>query len=87
MNISFWLPALAGAVLLLYLLLQKARPASQDDSAARLAVLVGVHRALGEGDVSLRRRAAARSRWPYATVAPEVAWWARWLNSLRTPRP
>jgi hypothetical protein len=86
MNISFWLPALAGAVLLLYLLLQKARPSSQDDSAARLAVLVGVHRALGESDVSLRRRAAARSRWPYATVAPEVAWWARWLNSLRTSR-
>jgi hypothetical protein len=87
LNISIWLPALAGAVLLLFLLLQRARPASQDNSAARLAVLVGVRRAWGEGDASLRRRATAQSRWPYSTVAPKVAWWARLLNSLWTSRP
>jgi hypothetical protein len=84
LNISVWLPALAGAVLILYLLLQRARPASQ---AARLAALAGARRALGEGDESLRRRANALSRWPYSTVAPEVAWWARLLNSFRTRRP
>jgi hypothetical protein len=87
MNIAFWLPALAGVALLLFVLLQRVRPAGQDDSARRLAALVGVRRALGEGDASLRRRASALSRWPYAVVAPQVAWWARWLQSFRTSGP
>jgi hypothetical protein len=87
MNISIWLPAIAGAALLVYLLLQRTRPASQIDSGARLASLVGIRRAWGEGDASLRRRATALGRWPYSTVDPEVAWWARWLKSLWTRRP
>ncbi|GAC1535409.1 MAG: hypothetical protein NVS2B9_00620 [Myxococcales bacterium] len=82
MRISIWLPVLANAALLLFLLLQRTRAGSHD-SGARLAALAGVRRAWGEGDASLRRRAAALSRWPYSTVAPEVAWWARLLNKLR----
>jgi hypothetical protein len=87
LNIPIWLPAVASAILLLYLLVHRTRPASRETSTARLAVLAGVHRAWGEGDKSLRRRAQALARWPYQTVAPEVAWWARLLNGLPGPRP
>lgn len=86
MNIPIWLPALAGAVLVIYLLLRRTRFLSPDDSGKRLALLSGVRRVLGEGDASLRRRALALGRWPYSTVEPEVAWWARLLGGLRFSR-
>lgn len=85
MSISIWLPALAGAGLVLYLLSQRV-PSTESDSATRHAALVGVRRALGESDKSLQRRATARSRWPYATVAPDVAWWAQLLNKIGIQR-
>jgi hypothetical protein len=76
LNITMWLSALACASLIIYLLLQRTS-AAEDKSAERLAVLVGVRRAWGESDASLRRRAVALSRWPYPQVAPDLAWWAR----------
>jgi len=92
LNSSIWLLVFAGAVLVVYLLLQRSRTAAPDDSPprespARLAALVGVRRAWGEGDASLQKRATALCRWPYSAVPPEVAWWARWLNRVRSPRP
>ena len=76
MNSSLWLPALACVSLIIYLLLQRTS-ASEDKSAERLALLVGARRAWGESDASLRRRAIALSRWPFAKEAPDLAWWAR----------
>jgi hypothetical protein len=92
LNPSIWLLVFAGAVLIAYLLLQRSRSVPQDDSPrqespARLAALVGVRRAWGEGDASLLKRATALCRWPYSAVPPEVAWWARWLTRVRAPRP
>lgn len=76
MNIAIWLPALACVSLIVFLLLQRTS-ATQDKSAERLALMAGTRRAWGESDASLRRRAIALSRWPYAQEAPQLAWWAR----------
>ena len=78
---NIWLPALACIALIIYLLLQRTS-GSEDKSAERLALLVGARRAWGETDASLRKRSSARSRWPYRTLTPEVAWWARLVNRL-----
>ena len=82
LNIAIWLPALACASLIIYLLLQRTS-STADDSADRMAVLVGARRALGETDASLRRRSIALSRWPYKQEIPVVAWWARLWGKLR----
>ena len=83
LNIAIWLPALACVSLVVYLVLQRTSSTS-DDSADRLAVLVGARRAWGESDASLRRRSIALSRWPYQQEAPDVAWWARlWARLWR----
>lgn len=76
LNIGIWLPTLACVSLIVYLLLQRTS-ASEDESAERLALLVGTRRAWGESDASLRRRSIALSRWPYTQQAPDLAWWAR----------
>ena len=76
LNIAIWLPAVACVSLIVYLLLQRTAT-SRDTSAERLAFLVGVRRAWGESDASLRRRSIALSRWPYTQQAPDLAWWAR----------
>ena len=83
MNITIWLPVLACVALVVYLLLQRAS-STADDSAERLALLVGARRAWGESDASLRRRAVALSRWPYKQESPDLAWWARlWARMWR----
>ena len=82
MNIAIWLPALACVALVIYLFLQRTS-ASTDDSADRLALLVGARRAWGETDASLRRRSIALSRWPYKQETPDVAWWARLWARMR----
>ena len=80
---EIWLPTLACVSLIIYLLLRRVS-ATEDDSAKRLALLVGVRRAWGESDASLRRRAIALSRWPFTKEAPDLAWWARaWNRMLR----
>ena len=81
MDIAVWLPAFACVSLIIYLLMQRTS-ASADDSADRMAVLVGARRALGETDASLRKRSIALSRWPFKHETPEVAWWARLLGKL-----
>ena len=70
------MPALACISLIIYLLFRRTS-ATEDDSAKRLALLVGARRAWGESDASLRRRAIALSRWPFAKEPPDLAWWAR----------
>ena len=80
---DIWLPALACVSLLIYLLLQRTS-ATGDDSARRLALLVGARRAWGETDASLRKRSIALSRWPFTKEAPDFTWWARlWKRMWR----
>lgn len=78
---GIWLAALACVSLIIFLILQRTS-AAQDDSAERLALLVGARRAWGESDASLRRRAIALSRWPFPQGVPELAWWARLWNRV-----
>ena len=86
MNINVWLPVLACAALIVYFLLKRGTPASEDDSGDRLALLVGAQRAWGESNASLRRRSIALSRWPYKEEAPVLVWWARlWGRIWRHP--
>jgi hypothetical protein len=80
-----WLPALACVSLIIYLLLQRSSAAG-DDSAARLALFVGVRRLWGESDASLRRRSLALSRWPHEQEAPDFVWWARLCRRIWKPR-
>lgn len=82
LNIAVWFPALACAAALLVYLLLRRRWGGHDESAERLALLVGARRAWGESDASLRRRASGLSRWPYTQETPVVAWWARLLGRV-----
>jgi hypothetical protein len=86
LNITFWLPVVACAALVAYLLFKRRTSASEEDSGERLALLVGARRAWGESDASLRHRALALSRWPYKEDAPVLVWWARlWGRIWRHP--
>lgn len=77
MQTEKWLTVLACVSLIVYLLLQRVSARSADTSVARLALLTGTRRVLGETDASLKRRSISLSRWPYTKEEPEVAWWAR----------
>lgn len=73
-------------VALLVVILVRARAGSHDEAAARLAILMGIKRVLGESEASLKRRAVSLSRWPHTRLAPEVAWWASLLARVWVPR-
>lgn len=75
--------ALLGAAFFAALTAWSNRPPA-DEAVRRLALLQGVHRAWGESEASLKRRAVAMSRWPYTRLPPEVAWWAAlWARMTR----
>ena len=58
-------------------------PRGRDPGAlARLALLHGVQRILGESEESLRNRTAGAARWPYSHPKPEFVWWARALHRV-----
>ncbi|HEX4381984.1 MAG TPA: hypothetical protein VH083_03520 [Myxococcales bacterium] len=76
MQIDKWFPALACVALIIYVVLQRASPKANDDSASRMAVFTGTRRVWGETDDSLKRRSIALSR-GFTQVEPVVAWWAR----------
>ena len=84
LDTQIWLTALVGAALLLYVCRSRFSSRGAHQSAERLALLVGVHRAFGESDASLRHRAIALSRWPYKADAPDLKWWGRiWARVAR----
>jgi hypothetical protein len=72
---TLWFPVLACIALLAYLFLSVVR--THDNSADRLALLMGTRRIWGETDASLRRRATALSRWPFTPEKPQLRWWGR----------
>ena len=81
-----WLAVLACVALLALLLFYRA-PAVSHGALARLALLHGIQRILGESDESLRNRTTAASRWPYSHPEPEFVWWARaWHRMTRALR-
>src|SRR5205823_7637086 len=74
-QIPAWLPAIACAALLLFILSRRATVS--ETSPARIALLYGIRRQWGETDASLRERSAAASRGSSGEQQPRFAWWAR----------
>src|SRR5438094_7525660 len=76
--IAAWLPTLACAARLLFLLFWRApAPQAQRTSPSRIALLYGIRRKWGETDASLRERSAAASRGSSGEQQAQFAWWAR----------
>ncbi len=76
--IAAWLPTLACAMLLLFLLIWR-EPAAHAPrtSPAKVALLYGIRPFWGETAASLRDRSAAASRWPFGKPERRFVWWAR----------
>jgi hypothetical protein len=79
-----WVALLACVAVAILLFL---RASARDPGLARLALLHGVERMLGESDESLRNRTVGAARWPYSRPEPKFVWWARaWLRLTRPLR-
>jgi hypothetical protein len=76
--IAAWLPTLACAALLLFLLTWR-EPAARAprNSPGKVALLYGVQPFWGETDESLRERSAAASRGSSGKPEPRFVWWVR----------
>ena len=81
--LATWLPTLACAALLLFILSRRASSeGAQRTSPARIALLYGIRRKWGETDASLRERSAAASRGSSGEQQPRFAWWARMARRI-----
>jgi hypothetical protein len=84
MTFALRLVCLVGVVLLAAMLAYT-NSGPRDEAVRRLALLVGVDRAWGESEASLKKRAVALSRWPHTKLPPEVAWWAALWARMKKP--